>query len=278
VTRAQLREHGITDGSVSWWLRTGRLHRIHRGVYAVGHPGVTEEARWLAAVLACGPGATLSHRSAAELWRIGVREGRRLDVTVPRTRHGGAAGITVHRARRLEPGEVTTLRGVPVTTLPRTLVDLADVVGEGELARAIHEAQVAHRLSPRALEAAAGRAHGRRGSGRLARAIGDPDRTRSALERRFRRLCREHGLPRPAVNERVAGMEVDFLWRERRVVAETDGWAFHRTRAAFETDRERDQALTRAGYRVVRFTHRQVAARPGEVAATLRAALGGAAR
>ncbi len=273
MTRKQLEERGLAGGSISWWLRTGRLHRVHRGVFAVGHPVLTTEGRSLAAVLACGEGAVLSHRSSAAVWGVRMADGRVIDVTVPRSRRG-LAGIAVHRARRLEPDEVTTLRGVPVTTLPRTLADLADVVGQGELARAIHEAQVAHGLSAHALDAAAARAHGRRGSGRLARAIGAPDRTRSELERRFRQLCREHGVPRPAVNERVAGMEVDFLWPERRLVAETDGWAFHRTRAAFETDRERDQALTRAGYRVVRFTHRQVTAKPADVAATLRAVLG----
>jgi very-short-patch-repair endonuclease len=273
VTRRQLRAVGVGDGSVSWWVRTGRLHRLHHGVYALGHPVVTPEGRWLAAVLACGPGAALSHRSAAALWGIGVADRGRVDVTVPRTR-SGPAGIAVHRGRRLDADETTTLRAIAVTTLPRTLADLADVLAEPRLARAIHEAEVARSLAPRALEAAARRTHGRRGNGRLCRALAEPDRTRSELERRFRRLCRDHGLPPPAVNATVARMEVDFLWPDARVVAETDGWAFHRTRTAFEHDRERDQALARAGHRVLRFTHRQVVERPAEVVATLRAALG----
>ncbi len=273
VTREQLRSVGIGDGSVSWWVRTERLHRLHHGVYAVGHPVVTPEGRWLAAVLACGQGAVLSHRSAAALWGIGVADRGRVDVTVPRTRKG-PAGIAVHRARRLAADETTTLRTIAATTLPRTLADLADVLPERRLARVIHEAEAVHSLAPRALEEAARRVHGRRGNGRLGRAIADPDRTRSELERRFRRMCADHGLPPPAVNATVARMEVDFLWPDARVVAETDGWTFHRTRTAFELDRERDQALARAGYRVLRFTHRQVAARPAEVVATLRAALG----
>lgn len=273
VARRELLSIGYSAGAVDAWLRTGRLHRLHQGVYAVGHPVLTPEGRWLAAVLACGPGAVLSHRSAAALWGIGVGDRGRVDVTVPRTRRG-PAGVAVRRARRLDADETTTLRGIPATTLPRTLADLADVLAERVLARAIHEAEVAHAPSPRALEAAAARTHGRRGSGVLARAVGEPDRTRSELERRFRRLCDDHGLPRPAVNATVARLEVDFLWPDVRVVAETDGWAFHRTRTAFEADRERDQSLARAGYRVLRFTHRQVVARPAEVAATLRAALG----
>ncbi|HEV2999978.1 MAG TPA: DUF559 domain-containing protein, partial [Solirubrobacteraceae bacterium] len=273
VARRQLRELRYSDGAVARWLRTGRLHRQYHGVYAVGHAALTPEGRWLAAVLACGPGAVLSHRAAAALWRLGVSAGARVDVTAPRTRKG-PAGIALHRARRVADDETTTLRGIPVTALPRTVADLADVLPQPQLAKAIHEAQVVHALAPRALDEAARRAHGRRGSANLARAIGDPDRTRSELERRFRRLCRDHGLPKPAVNATVGRFEVDFLWPERRVVAETDGWAFHRTRTAFETDRERDQALTRAGYRVLRFTHRQVTRAPDDVAATLRAALG----
>lgn len=273
VTRAQLRSLGVGDGSVSWWVRTGRLHRIHRGVYAVGHRTLTDEGRWLAAVLACGPGAVLSHRAAAALW--GIRPvPRRAEVTAPRTRSGGARDIVVHRARSVAAGDTARRRGVPATTLARTLVDLADVLTEAELARAIHAAEVTHALTAEDLAGAAARGRGRRGAGRLARAIGaGPDRTRSELERRFVALCDEHGLARPEVNATVAGLEVDFAWRDERVVAETDGWAFHRTRRSFERDRERDHVLRRAGYETLRFTHRQVVETPETVAATLRAAL-----
>lgn len=274
VTRAQLRARGKSDGAIDWWVRTGRLHRVHRGVYAVGHPVLTDEARWLAAVLAAGRGAVLSHRSAAALWGIGVREGKAVDVTAPRSRVG-TGGIAVHRPRRLGPDEATARRRVPVTTLPRTLADLADVLDERALSRAIHEAEVAHGLGAPALAGAVDRAWGRRGHGRLLRAAGgERDRSRSRLEQRFLRLCRDHGLPAPEANADVAGLECDFVWRERRLVAETDGWAFHRTRRAFEHDRRRDQQLARAGYRTLRFTHRQLDADAAEVAATVRAALG----
>jgi hypothetical protein len=272
VTRKQLEELGHSGGAVDGWVRRGRVHRIRRGVYAVGHTVLTDEGRWMAAVLACGAGAALSHRSAAALWGIGAREARDVDVTAARTRHP-MAGIAVHRSRRLDRDEVTTLRNVPVTTLPRTIVDLADVLAERDLARAVHEAQVVHSLGDRALHEAVAKAHGRRGAGRLRNVVGEgPDRSRSELERRFLRLCDRHGLPRPVVNETVAGLECDFVWRERRLVAETDGWRYHRTRRAFELDRRRDQQLARAGFRTLRFTHRQVESGDGEVAATLRAA------
>ena len=272
VSRKQLRELGHSDSGIDWWVRTRRLHRMHRGVYAVGHTAVTPEGRWMAAVLACGPGAVLSHRSAAALW--GIRPASKVpEVTAPRTRRG-PSGVRVHRPRNLRPDEWTTLKGIPTTTLPRTLADLADVLSERELGRAIHDAEVEHALADRALNRAASRANGRRGSGRLQRAVGaERDPTRSELERRFVALCEEHGLPQPAVNTRIAGFEVDFAWPERGVVAETDGWTYHRTRQAFEHDRTRDQALTRAGHRVLRFTHRQVESAAADVAATLRAAL-----
>jgi very-short-patch-repair endonuclease len=255
---------------MSWWVRSGRLHRVHRGVYAVGHPVLTRDGRWLAAVLACGEGAVLSHRSSAALWGV-AKEGRRTAVTV---RHGssGPKGLEVHRTRRLEGTEVSVRNGIPTTTLPRTIRDLADQMTDQELSRAIHQAEVTHSLAARTLHATPGR----RGAGRMRRAAtAERDRTRSQLERTFLRLCEEHGIEKPRTNDHVAGLEVDFHWPAQRLVAETDGWAYHRTRAAFELDRRRDQQLARAGYRVLRFTHRQLEEEPAEVAGTLRAALAG---
>jgi very-short-patch-repair endonuclease len=227
----------------------------------------------MAAVLACGRGAALSHRSAAVLWRLPVREGRAVDVVAAGPR-AQTAGMRVHRSRSLAPSEVTVMKGIPVTTLPRTLADLADVLTERELSRAVHEAEVLHRISQRALDRAAESARGRRGCGRLRRTVGgERDVTRSALERRFLSLCRRHGLPRPEVNVEIAGLECDFAWREQRLAVETDGWAYHHTRRAFERDRERDQLLTRAGFQPLRFTYRQVVEDAEGVAATIRAAL-----
>jgi hypothetical protein len=229
-------------------MTTLSMFRVHRGVYAFGRRDLTREGRWLAAVLACGDGAVLSHRSAAALWGIGVREGKAVAVTAPRSRHG-SPGIELHRTRVLPADDVTNRRGVPTTTLPRTLADLADVLTEPELARAIHQAEVTHSLAARSLHEVARRAQGRRGVGRLRRAIGDNrDCTRSELERRFLRLCDRHGLPRPETNVEVAGLEVDFLWREERLVVELDGWRFHRTRLAFEQESRPRPATRSSGF------------------------------
>lgn len=216
----------------------------------------------MAAVLACGEGAVLSHRSAAHLHGLIDRSPSLTDVTTPR---GGRAtrGVAVHRTRSLDPCEVTRSRGIPVTTVARTVVDLADVETGRVLDRALRQADVLHGVTPEPID-------GRRGTARLR---AEPDRSRSELERAFAKLCAGHDLPAPEHNEKVAGLEVDFLWRDQLLVVELDGWRYHRSRQAFEHDRARDQQLARAGHRTLRFTHRQVTERPGEVARTVRAAL-----
>jgi very-short-patch-repair endonuclease len=225
-------------------------------VYAVGHSALTREGWWLAGVLAVGGDAVLSHRSAAELWGIRTRGWPKVDVTTTRSTRA-MKGIDLHRTRRLNA--ITERKGIPVTTPDRTLVDLAEVLPEDEVQRALHQAQtlslIAHDTGPDPI-------NGRRGTAKL-RAPKDP--SRSVLERRFKRLCRDAGIEEPENNVMVAGLEVDFLWRERRLVVELDGWQYHRSRQAFERDRERDARLTRAGHTVLRFTHRQVTERPGEV-------------
>jgi very-short-patch-repair endonuclease len=256
----QLRAIGLPRSGVSDRVAAGRLHRMHRGVYAVGHPNLSRDGRWHAAVLACGEGAVLSHRSAAALWKI-----RRLpvaetspadspvDVTVPGD--GGRAkrrGIRIHRSPTLQPRDCTLRNGVPVTNPARTLHDLRRVVSEKEFATAVREAEY------------------------LRLAIGDqfgPDATRSELESRLLGLCRRHRLPQPRVNERVDRYVVDFLWGERRLIVEVDGWESHRFRTAFEEDRARDARLKLLGYEVLRFTWRQVTSDAPDVAQTIRALL-----
>ena len=273
VSRNHLSSLAVSNGSVAWWVRTGRLHRVHRGVYAVGHRRLTREGIWMAAVLACGPGAVLSHRDAAALWGIRPTSRSRVDVTAARSRVK-VDGVDVHRVRRLDDEDRATHRGIPTTTVARTLVDLADVLNDRQLARAIDQAEILHLLDARALHDAAQRANGRRGMGRLERALAaEPDLTKSELERAFVELCENAGIPRPQVNTAIVGLEVDFAWPDRRLAVEADSWTFHRTRQAFERDRGRDQQLARAGIRVLRFTHRQVEDAPADVAATLRAAL-----
>jgi very-short-patch-repair endonuclease len=276
VTKAQLRGFGLADRAIEARAAAGRLHRIHRGVYAVGHPLLTTEGRWMAAVLACGRGAVLSHRSAAALWDLRRSERARIDVTSPTNAGRTRQGVDAHRARTLPPDERALVRGIPCTSVARTLVDLAEVVNVRALERACNQAEVLWLLETRALEATLARAHGRHGAALLGRILAAGSRaetpTRSELERRFLALCHAARLPRPQVNLWIAdaAVEVDFAWAAQRLVAETDGRAYHATRRAFEEDRRRDQRLALAGYRVVRFTWDQVTREPRDVAETLR--------
>jgi very-short-patch-repair endonuclease len=263
VTRAQLAALGARTAAIGRWARRGRLHRIHRGVYSVGHTVLTRSGTLIAAVLACGEDAVLSHRSAAELWRIGPRSAH-LEVTAPGRRE--RPGIVVHAGRVIP----AVLEDIPVTTPARTLIDLADVLTRRGLERAIDEAEYL-RLDLKGLRPIPGR----RGAGALAALLEErrtESRTRSELEEMFLALCERHHLTRPRTNEHVEGYEVDFHWPEERLVVEVDGAQAHRTRKAFERDRLRDAELTAAGYRVMRFTQRRLEREPVAVADLLRRA------
>jgi predicted transcriptional regulator of viral defense system len=276
VTNAQLRAVGLGNSAIEHRAAAGRLHRIHRGVYAVGHPLLTIEGRWMAAVLACGRGAVLSHRSAAALWDLHRRERARTDVISPTNSGRSRQGVDAHRARSLPPDERACVRGIPCTSVARTLVDLAEVVDVRELERACNQAEMLWLLETRALTATLDRAHGRHGAALVRRILAQGGRTetptRSQLEERFLALCHVARLPPPQVNVWIAeaAAEVDFAWPAQRLIVETDGRAVHATRHAFENDRRRDQRLTLAGYRVVRFTWDQVKREPREVAETVR--------
>ena len=252
VTRTQLGRAGLSGPSVSRRVAAGRLHRVHRGVYAVGHSGLSNKGKWTAAVLACGDGAVLSHRSAAELWELLPPAQGPIHVTVPAASGGRATrrGLRLHRSS-LPTGDVTVRSRIPVATPARTIADLKRSVPASIVRKAIREAEY-------------------RG---LNLGDTDTDRTRSDLERAFLRLCRRHRLPDPEVNVRVAGYTVDFLWRKQRLAVETDGYRAHRGRQAFEDDRERELALGELGIRLRRFSDRQVDDRPAEVAAAVHAAL-----
>ena len=252
----------------------GRLHRIHQGVYAVGHPVLTVNGRRMAAVLAAGPGAVLSHASAAALWEIRRSAAARIDVSV-RTRGGRAKrpGLRIHRAPTLRTDEITEHQGVRVTTPARTLLDLASSLPRRALERALDEAEIHELFDLRALSAVVTAHAGERGARALAEALaqdGAPTLTDSELEELMLALCDDHRLQRPRPRAWVAGLRVDFLFAPARLVVETDGYRFHRTRRAFERDRERDAILARAGYRVLRFTHRQMTREPALVAETIR--------
>jgi very-short-patch-repair endonuclease/predicted transcriptional regulator of viral defense system len=276
VTRRQLRGLGLGDTAVTKRAVAGRLHRVHRGVYAVGHRVLPPRGAWMAATLACGDGAVLSHASAAALWEIRPTSGV-VHVTVPTAGGRRRPGLCVHRDPALGAEEITTRAGIPVTTVARTLLDLAGTLPARALHRALDEAAVTRRLDLSRLDALLERHAGHHRAAKLRAAL-DSHRpgttlTRSELEERFLALCRAHELPQPAVNAAVARLEVDFLFAAARLVVETDGWRFHGTRAAFERDRRRDATLTLAGYRALRFTHRQLEREPDAVAATVAAAL-----
>ena len=244
-------------------------------MYAVGHRVLGLEARWLAAVLACAEGAVLSHRSAAAAWGLRPTALHSIvDVTVPTRVGRSRKGITLHRSRVLPASEVTTHRGIPITTPARTLLDTAPHLSRRQLERALDEAEHLQLLDPGSLTSVVQRNTGHHGTGRLAKTIAGHEAgstlTRSELEERFLDLCAASAIERPRVNTRVGRFEVDFLWPEQRLVVEVDGHASHGTRAAFERDRARDADLTAAGYRVVRFTYVHVIREPRRVAALVK--------
>jgi very-short-patch-repair endonuclease len=267
IARIAARQHGVVSAEqlsaarigrqgVYRRVQAGRLHRLHRGVYAVGHTRLSFEARCLAAALALGPGAVVSHRSAAALWRMIPATAGSIDLTLPvdagRRRR---AGIRVHRSATLSAGLTTRRDGVPVTRPARTLRDLHRTVPQPVFRRAVRRALDLRLISDGDLD-------------------GEPDLTRSELERLFLNLCRRHRLPQPEVNARLGPFEVDFLWRDRALIVETDGYRHHADRAAFESDRGRDAELQRRGFRVVRFTYRQVTQDRSAVVAALHALIG----
>jgi very-short-patch-repair endonuclease len=216
----------------------------------VGHASLSREGRWLAAVKACGAGAVLSHHSAAQLLELLPRYSGPIQVTVPHTRkpHRGD-GIAVHRSRTLTDHEIVRRNRIPVTTPARTLRDLRCALPREQWEAAVDRARV---------------------RGLPVTDLVDEAPTRSTLERRFLRLCRRHRIPAPRVNVRVGPFLVDFLWEESRLIVEVDGYEYHGGRTSFEADRARDAELTLQGYRVLRFTYRQVTEEPARIASTVR--------
>jgi hypothetical protein len=254
ITYEQLLAVGLTQPAIQRRVRASRLHRVYRGVYAVGHTALSSEGRWLAAVLASGKGAVLSHRSAAEHW--GLLEGLSSPIHVSVPGDAGKKkrpGLLIHRSSSLGSSAVEVRNHIAVTTPARTFADLRRTEPPSVVRRA---AQVA---SFKGLEIGN---------------EGDESGVRSELERRFLRFCHRNGLPQPAVNVRVGPLTVDFLWPKQRVVVETDGWEAHRGRAAFEDDHSRDLILRQLGYGVLRFTWRQLETDSASVLALLRGRLG----
>lgn len=282
VSSRQLIEAGLGPGAIAHRARTGLLHRLHRGVFAVGHRPTMRQARWMAAVLAYGDRAALSHAVALCHWDVRDSSSPWIDVAVP-TRNGvcSGKGIRVHRCGALRDDEVTVHDGIPITTVARSLLDAAPGLRPTGLARAVERSEILRLFDLTTVQQVLDRHGNHRGAAPLAAAVSlyrDDEHTRSDLEAMLLALCDTHGLPRPLVNRIVASYEVDFLWPEQRLIVEADGRRTHLTRAAFERDRAKDAKLTVAGYRVVRFTYRQICHDPATVARTLGALLIGTAR
>jgi predicted transcriptional regulator of viral defense system len=280
VSRRQLHRLGYSPAAIGRRVADGRLQRLHRGVYAVGHASLRREGHLYSALLAVGPVAVLSHRTAAEWWDLRARSGSAVEVTLP-TRNGRrVTGVTVHCVRALAGADITVHRRLPVTTVARTLLDLAEVTDRVTTERALERAENLRLLDVPTAEDVLARAIGRHGARTLRAALAGytgPSATRSELERRFLSLLTEAGLQPALVNGLVdAGghcYEVDFAWPVERVLVETDGFVNHSTRAAFERDRRRDLELKLAGYEVIRVTWRQVTQQPEALMQALRRVL-----
>lgn len=279
VSVRQLAGLGLDKGAITRRLARARLIRVHRGVYAVGHGALTDRSRWMAAVLFAEGGAVLSHHAAARLWRIWDRTYPRIDVIATRVLVN-QVGITYHRARKLPGREVTTVDGIPVTTVARTIVDLADVLTPHQLAHVLYEAAFLRCLDMRELRAVVARLYARRRIWVVHRAIelhlSGSAGTRSQLEDRMLARIEASDLPVPLVNQRfkVSGrrVEPDLRWQEAHLCVEVDGPGHDRPEARAK-DAERERLLTTAGFRVLRFTARDIRVRPQFVISTIRKAL-----
>lgn len=260
VTRGDLLGLGFSPKAIKHRVRTGRLHPVVHGVYAVGHPRLSPEGRWMAAVLACGPGAALSHRSAAALWGFGKEHEDYIDVSVRRDSETRLRGIRCHRRPNLPPSAITTRQNIPLIEPVQTFLDLATVTGPKGLERAINEADKRDVIDPDALRKALDDHAGNPGV-RPLRQILDKHTFRLSddeLERLFRPLATAAGLFVPLTKVIVNEFEVDFFWPDLGLVVETDGWRYHRTPVTQTRDALRFQTHTAAGLTPLRFSHWQV--------------------
>jgi very-short-patch-repair endonuclease len=270
VSWEQLRELGLAEDAIRHRVSRGRLHRVRRGVYSVGIPELTRHGRWMAAVLACGPGTVLSHESAAALWGVWGSCSSLLEVSVPAARRPRPRGVRVHRTC-FARADCAVRDRIPVTSPTRTLLDLAIRLNERGLERAINEADRLGLIDPETLRDTVGGRPGARGAAVLRKLLDSRTfrLTDSELERDFLRLVRLADLPMPDTGVRMNGFKVDFFWPQLGLVVETDGLRYHRTPAQQAADHRRDQAHARAGLTTVRFTHAQVRHEPQAVVAAL---------
>lgn len=289
VARSQLLELGMSRAAIGHRLASGRLHRLAQGIYVVGRPELSVHGRWMAAVLACGPKARLSHRSAAELWSIQPRRlphsssfspassppSKRIEVAVPADVRVRRPGIRVRRQEGLGAESLRVVHGIPVADPVSVLVDLANMLPTRQLEAAINEADHLDLVDPEELRAALGSHPPRPGRRRL-RLLLDQETfvmTDTELERRFLRIVRGAALPLPETQVHLNGYRVDFYWREVGLVVEADSLRYHRTPSKQSADRRRDHAHVSAGLTTLRFSHAQVRYEPDYVGRTLTANL-----
>ena len=272
VSRVQLLDVGLSKSAIGRWAAAGRLHRVHPGVYALGHRALSTEGRLAAALFYAGPGAALSHATALWWWALKRGQPRAIHVSA-RGRRSSIKGIVVHHPQTVE--RVFHER-LPVTPVARVLMDHAATAGLDELRRALSEADYRGLLDVRELERRSGRGHG--GSATIRRALERHQprfaQARSDLEIVLIRFCEHYGFPMPNVNVMVAGHEIDAVWEAQRIAAEVDGGPAHSGVKAMEGDRDRDLTVRAHGYTVLRYTWRQLTERPHEVATDLARALG----
>lgn len=274
IAHRQLRELAVGQDAIEYRVHIGRLHPLFTGVYAVGTPTPPQRGLFMGAVLSCGEGALLSYTSAGahrNLMKLGWGD---VHVTVLRGHCADRDGIRVHRVRRLHPDDCDVLDGIPVTSLARTLLDLAEVVPRRKLVYALEQAERLRVLDMSALDACMTRNRGRRGLKALTAAIKEvepeAEHTRSKMERLFIDFCRRYELKIPAMNVSVEGFAVDGLWADAKLVLELDSWTYHRSRRSFEEDRRRDAVLKLSGYGVLRVTYRWLIEEPDDLARTIR--------
>ncbi len=275
LARRQLLELGFNSREIEHRVRRGRLHLVMRGVYAVGWPQLTRRRRWMAAVLACGKGAVLSHHSAAALWGIGGELSGRTDVSVRRRCELRRPGLRVRGRPSLRSADFAAVDMIPVTGIARTLVDLAAELPPRRLERAVNEADKHDLIDPEALRLAADEYEGQPGAPALRRLL-DSRTFRlsdSDLETHFRPIAEDAGLPPPLSKQLVNGWEVDFFWPDLGLIIETDGLRYHRTASTQMRDVRRDRAHALAGMTSLRFTHYEVRHEPAKVRAELRQAV-----
>jgi hypothetical protein len=274
VTRQEILRAGVSKAELLHRVKTGALIPIHRGVFRVGHQAPSVLARYMAAVKACGPGSLLARRAAAHLFGLLKRPPSLPEVLTPTERR--IRGVVTQRVRRTELVDATRWRGIPVTNVPRTVVDLASVLTPSDLARAFHEAAVRYRTTPASVEAVLARRHNWPGARALRRVLwGDEPVSLSKLESSFIARVREAGLPLPDTNSRVDGRYVDCRWPERRLTVELDSYRYHQTRHAWEQVRQREREARGRGDEFRRYTWLDVDEDSRPMLADLRTLLGG---